>query len=1792
MKKFKHLQRFLFLLIALSISNIAFGQLTGTKTIPGTYATIAAAITDLNTVGVGAGGVTFNVAAGYTETFATSTSGLITATGTSGNPIIFQKSGAGANPIITAAVGVSTTVDGIIVLRGSDYITFDGIDLTESATNITATTQMEWGFALVKTSATDGSQNNIIKNCTITLNKANTASAGIYSANHTDASTTVLTVTDLSGTNSNNKIDGNTVSNAFTDIYFIGFNDVTPFTYYDQGNEIGFTAGNTLSNYGGASTNYAIYIRNNNNFKISNNNISNSGTTSTTRGIYLAGCTNASGDVNYNTINITSAALTNQITAIESAITGAATINMNFNNVTLNHASATTGTLYGLYNNAAAITNLSISNNTFSATTSGTGATYCIYSSGAITSTVNVNNNTISSLTLSNATASQTIGLIYVSGGAATATTSISNNSFSGVTYSGTTGGTGTLYGIYHAGTPLALTINGNTYNNLNLKTAGSMYFIYNSNATNNMTISNNIVSGTFAKTVAGGTVYGYYDYGSPTGGTATLTGNNFSNITLTGATTFYGIQHYTSTTQTMVFTNNTISNITGGSSAIYGIYQGYGAAGNTVNGNTVNTITSTGSIYGLYLGASSAPTSLTAYNNTVYNLNTTGAATIYGIYNALGTATSIYKNNIYNLQANNASGIVNGIYNAGGALTYIYNNFVSDLKTPVSTGAISVVGLNIAGGTTVGAYYNTIYLNASSTGGTFGSSGIYKSSTTTGDLRNNIVVNASTPGATGLTVAYRWSGAYNATYYAATSNNNCFYAGTPSATNLIFYDGTNSDQTIDAYKTRVSTRDNLSFTENPPFINVATTPYNLHLSNVATLCESNGTPVTAPIAVSVDFDNDARNATTPDVGADEGPFIILNSPPLITYTPLVNTLLTTPRTLVATITDVNGVGSGANQPVLYWKINAAASYTGPVAPTSVAGNDYTYDFGAGVSAGDVVSYFIVAQDNAAIPMVGSYPGGATCTTNPPLASVGPPTPSTYVIIGYLCGTKTVGTGGDYPTITAAVNALNLNILCGSLTFNLLDATYPSETFPLVINANSGSSATNTVTFKPATGVVSTITGAVNSDALIKINGASYINFDGSNTVGGTTKDLTITNTSTTTPKVILLGSVGTTAIVGNSIKNCNIINGFNTSSALVISDIAGTAGYFTNTTIQNNSIQRAYIGIYTLAAVLAGNGNNTLISNNDLTTTGTNAIRLAGIYVQGVDGATVTNNLIGNFDNVSSEIDRGIWFATGTTNSTISGNTISTLSSTGGAMGIAVTSALASVNVMVTNNTISGITSTGTTSTYGIYMGGATSGVTIQKNKISDIKNSNAGGYSAIGVALASTLAAANTTLSNNIIFDIAGYGYTSTTTDNGFGINILSGGGYNLYYNTVSLATNQTISGSPACLIINSAVVNPVDIRNNVFSNTETMGTERYAIMCNAANTIFSYIDNNDYYTSGPNIGYMSAANQVDIAAWRTATGKDVNSFTAQPFFTSATNLHLIANSNCGIDGKGTPIAGITTDYDEDTRNTTTPDPGADEFTGVALTAPTAANQNGCFGGTIPDLTATVVGTAKWFSDVALTNLVFTGTPFATGETAVGVYTYYVMDSLGTCNSPATTVTLTIDDVPAQPSVITGPTTPLQSTSQVYSVTNVPGTTYNWTFPSDWTQTAGGTTNSITLTIGIIAGDVTCTPSNTCGNGTARSLYVTPQPDAISKYTNNNNVSISPNPSNGLIAITLKGFSNDVKLQLQNAQGKSIYTSNFVAESANFTKTLDLSNYPKGIYFIQINNNGKISVNKVVLQ
>ena len=194
----------------------------------------------------------------------------------------------------------------------------------------------------------------------------------------------------------------------------------------------------------------------------------------------------------------------------------------------------------------------------------------------------------------------------------------------------------------------------------------------------------------------------------------------------------------------------------------------------------------------------------------------------------------------------------------------------------------------------TLNLAYNTIYLNAASSGANFSTSGIYHTTSATAttaalNLRNNIVVNLSTPSGTGVSAAYRRSST-TLTNYASTSNNNLFYAGTPAANRVVFYDGTNLDQTLAAYQARVTPREANSVTENPTFLSTTgSSPNFLHIDPaVGTQIESGGQPIAG---ITDDFDGQTRNASTPDIGADEGTFPLADfTGPTIVYTPLPET--------------------------------------------------------------------------------------------------------------------------------------------------------------------------------------------------------------------------------------------------------------------------------------------------------------------------------------------------------------------------------------------------------------------------------------------------------------------------------------------------------------------------------------------------------------------------------------------------------------------------------------------------------------------------------------------------------------------------------------------------------------------------------------------------------------------------------------------------------------------------------------------------------------------------------------
>ena len=367
-----------------------------------------------------------------------------------------------------------------------------------------------------------------------------------------------------------------------------------------------------------------------------------------------------------------------------------------------------------------------------------------------------------------------------------------------------------------------------------------------------------------------------------------------------------------------------------------------------------------------------------------------------------------------------------------------------------------------------------------------------------------------------------------------------------------------------------------------------------------------------------------------------------------------------------------------------------------------------------------------------------------------------------------LSGIYNVGAAGVYPTLTAAVNAVATNGLCGPTVFNLIDATYSaSETFPITIPQLAGSSTVNTLTIKPNT--TAAITGSPASpNPILQIFGSNII-IEGSNN-GSTSRNLTITNNQTTnTPYCIFGKSNGSAGPLQNIIvKNCIVVNHLTSSTgAIVFSDMSTdvngnyNSGYFTGIQVLNNDVRRANIGIGVLAESVPGNGTGFVISNNVMNQTGVNRINSSGILALGLDGAVINNNTIANVsNNVANGIATGIELDYGT-NLTVSGNTISAISQTG-SNGTAIGEYLIGCdNLNLSNNNISSVTTNDASGLFdnaaGIYIVDGANNI-INRNTVNTVAVSGNGAYYANGIYVDSD--GGNISITNNAVSNISAPG------------------------------------------------------------------------------------------------------------------------------------------------------------------------------------------------------------------------------------------------------------------------------------------------------------------------------------------------------------------------------------------------------------------------------------------------
>ncbi|MEN3331064.1 MAG: hypothetical protein V7641_429 [Blastocatellia bacterium] len=1564
---------------------------SGTKTVCASgcdYPTLATAVADINTNGVGAGGVTINVAANHTETVPAG--GIsITATGTASDQIIIQKDPMtpGANPTFTANAGLTAGAlnDAIIKIIGGDYVTLDTLTLQENAANTTtaaATNNMtEWGVALLYTSPTDGAQNNTIKNCAITLNRTYTNTFGIYSnVRHSPTDvTTVADITSPTGANSGNKVYSNTISNVNMGITFIGSGTAANM---DVNNDIGgasASTGNGITNWGGAAaastfasnvaTSYGVLMNHQTSNNVSYNTLTSASISfsGTFLGIYSDYTVAASTGTFTNTVTNNTVTMTNsfvgaasQIHAVRCSTTAganaSATLNLN-NNTVLNCAvtgAASAITVFGVLNTAAFGT-VNVNSNIVQGTTSTatTGGIVGVTNQGPVVTTLNLNNNQLGNASGNFiAFSAATSGAVNAATNSTTITAnvSISNNDVRGIVFS-VAGTSGPLLISNSNATSATANINNNTFTNLNLNTTGGVTFIQhagNMTATGVENCNSNSIVTAFNKAGAGGTITFFSSNASSINGSMMTNNlNNFSNVTVTGATTIAGWSNTEGASSTSgpgkTITNNTFNNITGGTSAVTGMSVNFSGPATSVANNTVSNINSGGAITGFNFGGSNQAT-LSASQNLIDPISSSGASAVTAITTSSPTI-NIFRNKIFDLGGTNVGTTVNGIVISGGTTVSIFNNLIGNLTASAASGLDVIRGISITStisSSNVNVFFNTIFINATSSGTNFGSSGVFHTTSATAttaalNLRNSIIVNTSTPNGTGVTVAYRRSST-TLTNYGATSNNNDFYAGTPGATRLIFFDGTNSDQTIAAYKARVSPRDSASFTENPPFLSTTGSNANfLHISGASpTQIESGGVNIAG---ITDDYDGQTRQGnpgyagtgSAPDVGADEFAGTALDlSPPVITYTPLGNASAGASRNLTnVVISDASGVNiTAGTRPRVYYKKSTDSNDTSGwkfVEATGAGGSPFSFTINyallnaGSVSIGDTIQYFVVAQDLAATPNVGINSGAfAAQPSSVALTAAAFPiggTINSYNIVDSLAGTKTVGTGGDYASLTAAGGlfaAINSSVLTANLTVNITsDLLLEDGTNALNQAAEEGVGG-YTITIQPSGGAARLISGG-SATVLISLNGADRVTFNGLNTGGNS---LLIRNTNNTGATIQLINDAS-----NNTITNCTIEGGCTNASSAVAFIGAGTTTGNDSNMISNNVIRDR-----TDAAGVPAN----LVASLNASTTATNSNNV------------LNNNQIKNF----TTIGFGTSGALSNDNWTVTNNNIF--------QEAARTTALTGINFggnlgtnLISQNSIHDLNTNGANNVLGMLIGDARN-TTISKNRIYNLLSVTGATGLLEGIEFdGASGTAASVTVVNNMVSIVPAF----TNAQSVIGIQDFGFGGntFNAFNNSVYIG--GTGSGSSSTWALRRGILAPTayTAKNNFAYNNRTGGTgNHFAGGDESANTGTFVSDFNIFVGTGAtaanfmDYGTSSTGTAVSFATWKTgppardanSNGQTAASVILADQFVDPTNgdLHLKVTSLAL--SVGMVLGSVTDDFDGDPRPASNPDIGADEL------------------------------------------------------------------------------------------------------------------------------------------------------------------------------------------------------------------------------------------------------------------
>lgn len=515
-----------------------------------------------------------------------------------------------------------------------------------------------------------------------------------------------------------------------------------------------------------------------------------------------------------------------------------------------------------------------------------------------------------------------------------------------------------------------------------------------------------------------------------------------------------------------------------------------------------------------------------------------------------------------------------------------------------------------------------------------------------------------------------------------------------------------------------------------------------------------------------------------------------------------------------------------------------------------------------------------------------------------------------------LQGTKSIGTGGDYPSIGSAVADLHLlGVAPGGLIFSILPGVYTESGVEITYIGTQDTM----VRFVAADSLQAPLfipTGTNNSFAF-KLNSAGWLSFE----------NLRISHSSGS--NALLYGFWLLSGTSNINIENCRVQLSPSSINSRAIYSVGSTGLPNNNLRIVSNTCIDAQSGIW-----IANNGGseatNVTVEANNIS-----GIRSTGILLGMCTNSVIRGNSIASVSSSASTVE-GIRLNGSASSAMIDTNQIGPLASAASVFGIYVSNG----SYEITSNRLRSFSSAA--SVTGIYIQN-TPQSNVERNLL-DAISSTGTAHKASGISVA---AAVSIRLAANMISGINAPNSQSSPQVSGIFLEAATNA--SILYNSLLLKGNPASgnsSFSSAALYLGTTVTS-VKIQNNILVNHSSSGTSANAkaVALWKQTSGFGAISNdsncNIYHAGNPGnknlISYMGSTAYAVFEDYRSAAApRDNLSYWENPPFVSDVSpydLHLRNDIATNASNNAIVLSAQIYDIDMELRHLSSPDIGADE-------------------------------------------------------------------------------------------------------------------------------------------------------------------------------------------------------------------------------------------------------------------